>query len=183
MSSRQRQHKTLAVNCAAAAGAFTLTEVVTVALIVVILIALILPVTQNVRSRLEQTRCVKNLQNLCVAANLYVQEHGSWPQIDPSQPPEDVAKGWIDALQPYGMTLQGWICPTVQRLMRSPDFTQPANRRIDYSGFPFSPEPQRPFQYATEPWFFEKNDVHGRGQLLIFRDGHIQTLGELVRKK
>ena len=163
--------------------AFTLVEVVTVALIVVILLALILPVTQSVRSRLEQTRCAKNLQNLCVAANLYVQEHGSWPQIDVSRTPAEVAGDWIDALQPYGMTLQGWICPTVQRLLRSPDFTQPENRRTDYSGFPFSAEPQRPFQYATEPWFYEKNDVHGRGQLLIFRDGHVQTLSELVPKK
>lgn len=155
----------------------------TVAVIVVILVVLCVPAVQSVQGRMERVRCAKNLQNLCVAANLYVQEQGSWPQIDVSRPPEDVAKDWIDALQPYGTTLQGWICPTVQRLLHSPDFTQPANRRTDYGGFPFSPEPQRPFQYATEPWFFEKNNVHGRGQLVVFRDGHIQTLSELVRKK
>ena len=167
----------------AAAAGYTLLEVVTVALIVAILLVLVLPVVGGVRSRMERVRCVKNLQNLHVAANLYVQEHGSWPQIDPSRTPDVVAGDWIDALQPYGMTVQGWLCPTVQRLLRSPDITQPANRRTDYGGFPFSPEPQRPFQYATEPWFFEKNDVHGRGHLLIFRDGHIQTLGELIPKK
>ena len=155
----------------------------TVAVIVAILIVLVVPAVQSVQGRFERVRCIKNLQSLHVAANLYVQEHQSWPQIDPSRPPEDVAKDWIDALQPYGMTLPGWICPTVQRLLHSPDFTLPENRRTDYSGFPFSPEPQRPFQYATEPWFFEKNDVHSRGQLLIFRDGHVQTLSELIPKK
>lgn len=167
----------------AASAAYTLLEVMTVAVIVVILIVLAAPVAQSVQARLERTRCAKNLQNLHVAANLYLQEHQTWPQIDPSRAPETVAGDWIEALQPYGITLQGWICPTVQKLLRSPDLTLPENRRTDYSGFPFSPEPQRPFQYATEPWFFEKNDVHGRGQLLIFRDGHIQTLSELVPKK
>ncbi len=112
----------------------------TVAVIVIILIVLAAPVAQSVQARLERTRCAKNLQNLHVAANLYIQEHQTWPQIDPSRAPETVASDWIEALQPYGITLQGWICPTVQKLLRSPDLTLPENRRTDYSGFPFSPE-------------------------------------------
>jgi len=163
----------------ARAAAFTLVEVVTVALIVIILIVLLLPVAGTVQSRLERTRCIKNLQNLHVAANLYIQEHYAWPQIELANRTSDqIAKDWQEALQPYGITLDGWICPTFQKLNHSPDVTQPENRRIDYIGMRFAPKPQEPFSATNYPWFFEKVDVHGNGQLLIFSDGHVENMGE-----
>ena len=167
----------------AGAAAFTLVEVVTVAVIVAILAVLLLPALSSFQARLARARCIKNLQSLHVAANLYVQEHQAWPQIEWADRTDDaIAQDWQQALQPYGITLDGWICPTLQGLYHSPDYSQPQNRRIDYLGMRFDPKPQEPFANANYPWFFEKIDVHGNGQLLIFSDGHVENMGDFRKK-
>lgn len=160
---------------------FTLLELVTAILIVAILSVMIMPIIATVRSRLDRTRCMANLRSLHVGVALYMQERRSWPQLvtpGASDSPR-TARRWIDALQPYGLDQNAWICPTVQRLKEGPDLTKDENRRIDYAPTPFDANPLTPFKWATQPWFIEKGNMHGNGNLIIFPDGHIQSLYEI----
>ncbi len=167
-----------------AGQAFTLLELVTVILIIAILTVMTMPIIAAVRSRLDRTRCSENLRNLHVATALYVQERHSWPQLvspGASGSPQ-VAARWIDALQPYGLDQNAWICPTIQRLMEGPDLTKEENKRLDYVPTPFDSNPMTPYKWSTQPWFIERGNMHGNGNLIIFPDGHIQSLYEIRDK-
>ncbi len=162
--------------------AFTLLEVIISILIVAIVATMLLPVIGAFQARAERVKCTANLRNLHVAANLYVQEHRMWPQVAISarMDPGTVAGLWIDAFQPYGLTQINWICPTIQRTLQSPDLSNPENARIDYAATNFDSKQQSPFLYSTQPWFIESGNMHGDGNLIIFPDGHVSTLNELL---
>ena len=164
--------------------AFTLLEFMTVILVVTILLVLIFPVIEQFQRRLEKTRCIGNLRSLHVATNTYVQDHHTWPQIAVVNggEPSALATVWIETLKPYGLNAVNWICPTTQKKLNSPDYTDPNDIRIDYTAFPYGHSPQDPFRYANQPWFIENGDVHGNGQLLIFPDGHTEELVDFYKR-
>ena len=64
--------------------------------------------------------------------------------------------------------------------LQNPDLTDHDNTRIDYTPMSFDSQPATPFRWTTMPWFVETSDNHGNGQLLIFSDGHVQELGDLL---
>ena len=159
----------------------TLLELVTVLLVIIILGVMLLPVYSQVLRRTEKTACVANLHSLHVGMDLYMQEHHSWPQVVSSgAEPEVYAAKWIGILQPYGLNQINWICPTLQKSLSNPDLTDHDNTRIDYSPMTFDTKPQTPYRWQTMPWFAERADTHGNGQLLIFSDGHVQELGDFL---
>ncbi len=162
-----------------APGGFTLLELMTVILVIAILVVMLLPVYAQLQRRAEKASCMNNLRSLHVAANLYLQEHHMWPQIGiKGVEPQDAATSWINALQPYGLAQNNWVCPTIQRELQNPDLTNHDNARIDYMATPFDTNPQTPFRWSSQPWFVETADVHGNGNLILFPDGHIQELGD-----
>jgi competence protein ComGC len=174
MSSRERAGARLD-----RAAGVTLLELVTVMLIVTIIGLMLLPVVNTIENRVARVKCVSNLKSLHVGANLYVQEHRSWPQIKTqSRPQQDIATEWIARLQPYGIQQINWVCPTIQKLLGAPDLTDPNNVRIDYTSTPFDPNPQTPYRWTNQPWFVENGDMHGNGNLIIFADGHVQELND-----
>jgi hypothetical protein len=81
-----------------------------------------------------------------------------------------------NALQPFGVSRKTWICPTIQDLLRNPDYSRPENARADYFAMPFDDKPTTPHQWPRQPWFVETGDVHGNGNLIIFTDGSISDL-------
>ena len=160
-------------------GGFTLLEVFVVIIIIAILATLLLPVFSKMRARAQRVQCMANLRSLYVAAESYVQQYGSWPQIpvsDSDSAEQDYANAWIAALAPFGPTQKTWICPTIQELLRNPDLSKPENIRVDYVATPFDDKPPTPHQWAKQPWFAETGDVHGNGNLIIFTDGSISDL-------
>ena len=161
---------------------FTLMEIVTVVLIIGILLAMILPGFAYLRTRAERSKCMQNLKNIYVSTSVYLQDHGSWPQIDPQKlnTPE-YPQEWIKALEPYNLSAPNWICPSVQRALLDPDVTQPRNRRIDYFATPFGDARHLPYKFARQPWFIERGDMHGDGQLILFPNGEVQSLREALR--
>lgn len=163
-------------------GAFTLMELATVVLIIGILIAMILPGFAYLQSRAERSNCLQNLRNIYVSTTVYLQDHGSWPQIDPGllNTPE-YPDAWVKALEPYNLSTKNWVCPSVQRAMHDPDLTKRATKRIDYLGTPFGSERNLPYKYPRQPWFIERGDMHGDGQLILFPDGTVQSLKEVLR--
>ena len=165
-------------------GGFTLLELAIVIVVVAILAGLSLPVLWKLRSRAQRIRCMNNLTNLSVAANLYIQDKGMWPQIpvgDAGSPPEEFAQAWVDALAPFGIPRETWICPTIQNLLNNPDYSTAATARVDYIATPFDDKPGSPHQWPRQPWFVERGDVHGHGNLIIFTDGSISDLKSVLQ--
>jgi prepilin-type N-terminal cleavage/methylation domain-containing protein len=163
---------------------FTVLELAIVVAIVAILAIIAVPVYSSVRARAERIRCTANLKNLAVAANLYVQQNGVWPQIHPvtgSEAPEDFANAWVTALEPFGVSRKTWICPTIQRSLDDPDYSTPETARIDYIATPFDDKPASPHEWPRQPWFIETGSVHGSGNLIIFTDGSISDLNTAVQ--
>ena len=160
-------------------GAFTLLELLTTIVIVGILAVLLFPAISTMRARAQRIQCTSNLRNLYVAAENYLQQNGSWPQIaedDSEEGTTAFAQAWIAALTPFSATQKTWICPTMQDLLHSPDYMQPANARVDYIATPFDSKQGTPHQWPQQPWFVEAADVHGHGNLIIFTDGSIKDL-------
>jgi len=158
---------------------FTLIELLTVVAIIFILALLSFPAFEQVRSRVERVNCSNNLHQLYVGASAYYQQYRHWPQIDPSLlsgPNHAYDEAWIEAYLPFGVTRQVWICPTVQRSLGNPDFTQPQNYRTDYIAMPFDSKPLSPTTWPTSPWFAERANVHGTGNLIILANGSVTDL-------
>ena len=158
---------------------FTLLEFAIILVIVAILATLTLAGFSSLRARAQRAHCAANLRSLSVAAELYVQDHGMWPQIpagDASTAPEEFAEKWIGALAPFGITRQTWICPAIQNFLRNPDYSTPATARVDYIATPFDDKPTSPHEWPRQPWFVETGDVHGHGNLIIFTDGSVSDL-------
>lgn len=160
--------------------AFTLIELIVVIALLGVLSVIIANVASGMRSRAERVQCMANVKSLAVAAEMYVQDNNQWPQISMSDDDEEesdsYAKEWLDALAPYKISAKTFICPTIQRLMSNPDYSQPTNIRIDYMATPFDDKPMTPHQWPRQPWFVETGDVHGHGNLIIFTDGSISDL-------
>ncbi len=160
---------------------FTLLELVTVILVVAILGVMLLPIYHQIVTRATRARCAENLRGLHVAANLYMQDHHAWPQISNAGVARSViATKWIARLKPYGVEQINWICPSIQQLMGNPDLNNPQNVRIDYTATPFDSKPQTPFRWAKQPWFVENGNMHGSGNLIVFPDGHIDQMNDLL---
>lgn len=160
-------------------GAFTLLEVLTVALIVGILTLLVFAGIARLQARAQRMQCMANLRSLYSAAELLVQQNGAWPQIartDSETGGEEFARAWIDALAPFGTTPKTWICPTMEQLLKGIESTQADSARIDYIPMSFDDKPITPHQWPQQPWFIETGDVHGSGNLIIFTDGSIGDL-------
>ncbi len=166
----------------------TLLEVLVVIVIIGILASMMLPVYSKFTEKAEEVRCLANLKNLYVAASGYLQAAGSWPQIPVkliADDPKTYARGWVDALTPYGALHKIWICPAMQRTLGiSMDAIDlPENYRIDFIATPFNDDPGTPRLNATHPWFIEKAGLHSRGNLLILANGTITSLQDLVGPK
>lgn len=165
-------------------SAFTLLELLVVFVIIGILVTLSFPLVAGMRARAQRVQCMANLRSLYTAAELFIQQNGSWPQIrvgeDESE--HDYANAWITALKPFGPAQQTWICPTIQNLLGNPDLTKPENIRLDYVATTFDDKPTTPHQWPRQPWFAEVGDVHGNGNLIIFTDGSINDLNTVAKK-
>jgi prepilin-type N-terminal cleavage/methylation domain-containing protein len=161
-------------------AAFTLIELLIVVAIIGILVTLSIPVISVLRGRAQRSQCTANLHSLYVAADLYVQDKGSWPQIRLTSQDEsalqDYAKQWIDALRQFGPAEKTWICPTIQSLSGSPDYLDPQNIRSDYFAMPFDDKMVTPHRWPRQPWFVEVGDIHGNGNLMVFADGSVSDL-------
>ena len=166
--------------------AFTLLELLAVIALIVVLATLILAVGSNMRARAQREQCAINLRSLYLAAEAYLQQNGSWPQIgagdDSDSAETDYARAWIDALKPFGATQQTWICPTMQASLGNPDLSRPENIRVDYTAMQFDDKPLTPHQWPKQPWFMETGNEHGNGPLVIFTDGSISDINSVMKE-
>ena len=154
----------------------------TVLVVISILMVVAAPAFPYFRQRVQKAKCIGNLRSLHTATGTYIQDHDQWPQIAGNGGRDTaVAQAWIDALHPYGLTLENWVCPTVQQQLHAPDLSVPENLRVDYLAMPFPTQRNAPFRFPRQPWFIEAADVHGNGQEVLFPDGHVEEAFDVFR--
>ena len=163
---------------------FTILEIATVIVIILIIATLLIPAYSQVRARMDKASCMNNLRQLYVAGGAYLQDHGQWPQVDPAlfgKPNNAYYEPWITAFLPYGVGRINWICPTTERNLGGPNYMQQANYRADYMAMPFDTKRITPNLWPTSPWFVEKGNVHGNGNLYIQANGSITELTQMMQ--
>lgn len=166
------------------ASGFTLLEVLTVMVIMAILAVMLLEGSGQMMARAERANCAANLRSLYVGVSGYIQDQGHWPQIstlDTHSPA--FATAWIEALRRYGISRKSWICPSIQRALRNPDYNKSENARVDYFGTPFDDRAWSPYRWSTHPWFMERANMHGDGQLIIFSNADLKSAQEAMKMK
>lgn len=165
------------------AFAFTFMELLVVIGVIAILAGILAVGVSKLRARAQRVQCMANLRSLHAGANLYLQQNGAWPQIfiiaNRDKPEEELAQLWIEALEPSGVPRKTWICPTTQQSLGNPDYSRPENTRLDYIPVPFDDKPTTPHEWPQMPWFIERGDAHGNGNLIIFTDGSIVASSEI----
>jgi type II secretory pathway pseudopilin PulG len=163
---------------------FSMMEILTAILVIMILVTLLIPAYEQVRVRIEKVSCTNNLRQLYVGGTAYLQEYGRWPQVNPAlmhSANHAYDEAWIEDFLPFGIGRASWICPTIQRELGAPDYTQPTNYRTDYVAMPFDAKPRTPFQWTAAPWFVERGNVHGNGNLVIQANGAVVELVQIQR--
>lgn len=106
-----------------------------------------------------------------------------WPQV-PDAASEDSKKfedWWMAAMDPYLDTRKVWLCPVLQRGKLALPSGQPVN--MHYMPTKFDANRISPFRWSTQPWMIEIANAHGDGGLILFPDGSIKSLGQVLNKK
>jgi len=158
----------------------TLVELLAGMAIMVILATLVTTVVSRLPGAADRSKCSANLRNLHIALDTYLQEQTKWPQ----QPDFDITQQteyenwWMKTMAPYGMTPGTWQCPAVLRLGKLQAHRQ--SPLIHYTPTMFDANPSTPRKWNTQPWAVEIANVHGRGALLLFPDGSIRDLDDVL---
>lgn len=137
---------------------------------------------KGIMMKVAKAKCVGNMRSLHVAFSSYVNDVGYWPQI-----PEQLASGesdyedwWINTMQPYTGSEKVWLCPVLTAgHLSSPDGKL---LRMHYIPTQFDANRISPTRWPRQPWLIEMGDAHGDGALILFPDGSIQSLGQVLGK-
>jgi len=159
---------------------FSLVELLIVMLMVAALATLSIPMYGFMRDKARDAACIGNLRILQLGAATYMLDNDNiWPQM-----PEDLAAGeneepmwkwWHDELKNYGVSKRHWICPS--ELASS---EQEHSIRTEFYGSyiptAFEATPNIAFYWATQPWFIERGEMHGRkhGANIAMPDGSVR---------
>lgn len=161
----------------------TLMELMTVVVIICIMAVLLYPAFTWYQERARKVVCSENLKGLYTSTASYLNaNNGVWPQIPfSSKEAQNYARSWHDLLQPYGMAWSNFICPSFQIKSGKPDFTQKKYHRSDYMAMPFDDKQWTARKWDRQPWFTERQDMHGGGNLLVLANGTIIDLNDAKR--
>jgi prepilin-type N-terminal cleavage/methylation domain-containing protein len=163
--------------------AFTILELAVVLVVIAIIVVLSFPLLAAYRTRSERIGCTSNLRSLYIAASSYINAAGHWPQISNNQTnSSEYTEQWYQVLKPYGIARINWVCPSVQRLNGHPNLDLKDKARLDYFATPFDSQQNTPYKWPTQPWFIERGNMHGEGNLVLFPDGSILDMKRVVER-
>lgn len=156
--------------------------------VIAILATILMPAASAMAARMERAKCMFNLKALFTGAEFYLQDREQWPQIPvtllDNRDSDEYARQWIAALEPYKVSSKSWICPTVEKQVTVEQRAKAKEKvRIDYFPTPFDNKRITPHRWVTQPWFIERGAVHGSGNLIIYPDGSIKTLDDVITKR
>jgi prepilin-type N-terminal cleavage/methylation domain-containing protein len=174
-------------------GGFTLLELLIVAILVAALGTISFPLFGYLRTKGQDAACIGNLRILQLGAATYMLDHDHvWPQMPEDidfgggdeDPEEPMWKWWFEELKDYGVSKRHWICPS-----EVANAEQEHSLNNDYYGsyIPtgFDPTPNIAFYWATQPWFIERGQFHGRnhGANIAMPDGSIRQAPSLYQQQ
>lgn len=122
---------------------FTLIELLCVITIIGLLAGMIFPVTQNIITRANDTKCMNNLRQIGIAANAAATDNDNrYPIIEIDEDGKIVedslgvdAKPLDEALKPYGITPETLKCPAD---LKGPNHYAMQNPHSSYMWSPYS---------------------------------------------
>lgn len=158
-------------------------ELLTVIVIISILAVLLYPVVGWYQERARRVACSENLKGLFTATTAYLtSNNGSWPQIKfDSKQGDTYANSWFEILKPFSISRNTFICPSCQRRAGNPDYHKPRFYRTDYIAMPFDDKPWTARKWDRQPWWTERQSVHGKGQLMVLANGQLIDLEQASR--
>ena len=165
------------------ARAFTLIELTVAIAIVGILTSLVALNYKGVMMRVSKANCISNMRSLHVSFSSYVNDVGYWPQI-----PEQLVSGesdyedwWIKTMEPYTGSEKVWLCP----VLKAGHLSSADGKllRMHYIPTQFDANRISPTRWPRQPWLIEMGNAHGDGALILFPDGSIQSLSQVLGKK
>ena len=165
----------------AAAPGKTLLELLVVLVIIALLAALAFPLFGHFKARASYAGCISNLTSLHGGFASYLGDHQMmWPQLPQDGLPRNsqlgdmLAKFWYDELKDYGILKKTWLCPgdeDAKHVLESDEHYEST-----YTVTEFDEQPNRAYQWISQPWVIESGDFHGRGNgpNIVFPDGRIE---------
>ncbi len=154
-------------------------EAVVVLALVGILATLIIPAVGPTRDRVEKVACMGNLRAIHVSLGAVLIDNKRWPQVPEEAERAQMEQFWIDTLEPYGVSGNVWLCPSLKRRYNEDPDSFVDYPRIHYIPGQFDDNPGTPRRWSAQPWVMEVGSMHGRGNLLIRTDGGIRELQDL----
>jgi type II secretory pathway pseudopilin PulG len=161
---------------------FTLIELIAVIAVIIVLAVVSFVAYQKLIVRADAVQCMANMKSLHSSLASYVQSKQQWPQ-----PPQELNEPgmedpledwWIETLLPYGATVATWQCPTVGRTLNRSDKVE--RPRIHYAPTPFDAGELTPYRWSNQPWLVELGNIHGNGAYILFPDGSIRVMNDIV---
>lgn len=159
----------------------SLLELLMVLVIIALLATLAFPTVGYFRAKAAYVGCVSNLKALHGGFASYLSDNQMiWPQL-----PEGLKLGeggssqkaewWFNQLQPYGITKKTWVCPAADADVQKVTETE-GYYTSTYTVTRFDEQPNRAYQWISQPWVIESGDMHGvgKGPNVLFPDGRIE---------
>ncbi|MBX7210888.1 MAG: hypothetical protein K1X78_21460 [Verrucomicrobiaceae bacterium] len=155
-------------------------ELLIVLVIIALLAALLFPLYGYFKAKASYAGCVSSLKSLHGGFASYLGDHQNiWPQVPQGLEREGaqgdmLAKFWYDALKEYGITKKTWICPSDDRIKDVLESDE--QYESTYTVTKFDEQPNRAYQWISQPWVIESGEFHGKGSgpNVLFPDGRIE---------
>ncbi len=161
----------------------TLIELIVAIAIFLILIALIFKASPSLYGAFTKAQCLSNMRSLHSAFASYVSEKGYWPPVPQDLSAHDTKydKYWIAIMKPYTQSDAVWLCP----ILAKSHVKNAAGEeiKVHYSPTQFDNNSFTPYKWPRQPWLIEIANAHGTGPLILFPDGSVQSLGDLLKNK
>lgn len=163
--------------------AFSLLQILVTIAIIGILAIILIPSYGNIIRKANKARCINNMRQLHVAFSGYVQDVGHWPQIPKSLSGNEASyeEWWMKTMEPHGASPKVWRCPVMEKA-RIKD--KSGNLiLLHYIPTQFDANRISPTRWPGQPWLIERGDAHGGGSLILFPDGSVKGLNQLLQDR
>ena len=161
----------------------TLPQVLVSMAVAGVLAAILIPSFQSVVRKSSKVTCTNNMRQLHVVFSSYLQDVGHWPQVPEAVTETEAGYGrwWLSTMEPYGAPAKLWRCPIMDKMRISDSVGNPV--LVHYIPTQFDLRPTSPKQWPRQPWLIERGNAHGGGSLILFPDGSVQSLSEVLQSQ
>ena len=148
--------------------------------IIALLATLAFPLFGLFKAKASYAGCINSMKSLHGGFALYLGDHQMiWPQVPDDLEREGdhgdmVAKFWYDSLKEYGINKKTWLCPADERVKDILETDE--HYESTYTVTEFDEQPNRAYQWVSQPWIIESAENHGKGvgPNVLFPDGRIE---------